>query len=106
MAVMAKIDLAGRWRHVMDGTLAGENRGYFQETFDRSAWRSIGVPSTFAAIDPVLATYDRAAWYARTVQVGWRADGGVLHDVGLIAGDFLHIDRVRVVAEPEAGGGR
>ena len=180
---VAKIDLAGRWRYVMDGSLAGEKRGYFQKTFDRRAWRSIGVPSTFAAIDPVLATYDRAVWYARTVrvparwrgrrvvirfeganyhtkvwvngqlagynddaflpfefpvhgllkfgaenlivagvdavdrlghlpgprstvQVGWRADGGILRDVGLIAGDFLHIDRVEVVAEPEAGGGR
>ena len=180
---MKKISLSGRWQYAVDGCLAAEKRGYFRKTFDRGAWRSIAVPSTFAAIDPVLALYDRAVCYARTVrvpaqwqgrrvvirfeganfhtkvwingklagtnddaflpfefpvhgllkfgaenlivvhvdavhnsgeltgprhtwQVGWRCDGGLLRDIALIAGDFLHIDRVQVAAEPEVGGGR
>ena len=65
--------------------MTGEKRGYFRATHDRRAWRSIAVPSTFAAIDPVLATYDRAVWYARTVRVpaSWKGRRVVLRFEGV-----------------------
>ena len=71
---MERVSLSGSWQYIVDSCMRGEQRGYHTENTNRDAWQSIEVPSTFAAIDPVLATYDRAVWYARTVQVpaAWR----------------------------------
>ncbi|MHC4480764.1 MAG: GNAT family N-acetyltransferase, partial [Planctomycetota bacterium] len=39
------------------------------------------------------------------LQRGWIASGGILREVSLIAADRLHIENVRIVAEPASGGG-